>query len=110
MGSREGGWHRILEFRRRRPHKAARSPTAKAAMTVSLDFIAAQLQRVLDELQQVKADIAALRREVEQQRDETVVVSGMVMRYAGEHIAWGAMQNEIRKLRERLDAIERGAR
>ena len=79
-------------------------------MTVSLDFIVAQLQRVLDELQQVKADMAATRREVEQQRDETVVVSGMVMRYAGEHISWGSLQNELRKLRERVEALERGPR
>ncbi len=67
-------------------------------------------QQTREDIHQVKADTAALRREIEQQRDETVVVSDMVMRYAGGHIAWGAMQNEIRKLRERLDAIERAAR
>lgn len=82
-------------------------------MTVSLDFIAAQLQRVLEgqqetreDMRQMRADLAKLRREMEQQRDETTVTSAMVMRYAGEHIAWGAMQSQLRKVSERLEVLE----
>jgi hypothetical protein len=67
-------------------------------MTVSLDFIATQLQRVFEgqqeareDMRQVRADLAELRRDLEQQRDETVVTSGMVMRYgAGTSLGVGA--------------------
>ena len=84
-------------------------------MTVSLDFIAAQLQRVLEgqqeareDMRQVRADLAELRRDLEQQRDETVVTSGMVMRDGGEHIAWGERgQNQFRRLGERVEVLER---
>jgi cell division protein FtsB len=82
-------------------------------MTVSLDFIAAQLQRVLErqqesreEVRQIRSDLAGLRRELEQQHDETTVKSAVVMRYAGEHLAWGAVQNQLRRMGERFEALE----
>ena len=40
------------------------------------------------------------------QADENTVLSGLVLRYAGEHIAWGGVQNELKRIRARLDALE----
>jgi uncharacterized coiled-coil protein SlyX len=86
-------------------------------MTVSLDFIAAQLQRVLDSQTEIKQRIAAVEERLValeekggQHNDEMTVLTGMVMRYAGEHIAWGGMQSELRRLRERVEALENQVR
>jgi uncharacterized coiled-coil protein SlyX len=75
-------------------------------MTVSLDFIAAQLQRVLEGQARIEQRLTSLESNVAQHRDEMTVLTGMVMHYAGEHIAWGGMQSELRKLRERVEALE----
>ncbi len=44
-----------------------------------------------------------------QQNDEMTVLTGMVLRYASEHIAWGGVQYQLRRLTERIDALERQA-
>jgi hypothetical protein len=86
-------------------------------MTVSLDFIAVQLQRVLDGQAEIKerfavveGRLAALEGKGGQHNDEMTVLTGMVMRYAGEQFAWVGTQNELRRLRERVEAPEHGAR
>lgn len=78
-------------------------------MTVSLDFIAAQLQRVLEGQARIEQRLTSLESHVAQHRDEMTVLTGMVLHYAGERMAWGAVQNQLRKVSERLEALEQRA-
>jgi uncharacterized coiled-coil DUF342 family protein len=82
-------------------------------MTVSLEFIATQLQRVLEELQQMRRELAEVKTEVADLRadrtqigDEMTVLTGMVLRYSSEHIAWGGMQRQLKRLEERVARLE----
>jgi hypothetical protein len=50
--------------------------------------------------------LPAIERTITQHQDELTVTTAMVMRHASEPIAWGAMQSEIRRLRERVEALE----
>jgi hypothetical protein len=63
-------------------------------MTVSLEFIATQLQRVLEELRQIREQLARVEDRLEHVErrdgelgDEMTVLTGMVLRYSSEHIA-----------------------
>ena len=83
-------------------------------MTVSLEFIVTPQQRVLDaqldtrdRLSAIESRLGSLEKQREQQRDENMVTTGLVLRYAGEHIAWAGMQAELRKLLDRVDALEK---
>lgn len=80
---------------------------------VSLQFLAAQMQRMLEGLNDVRSGLDVidsrlldLDGRLRQQADENTVLSGLVLRYAGEHIAWGGVQNELKRIRARLDALE----
>ena len=80
---------------------------------VGLELLAAQMQRMLEGLNDVRAEVASMRselaavnRRIDQRADESIVLTGLVMRYAGEHIAWGGVQNERRRIRSRLDMLE----
>lgn len=75
-------------------------------MTVSLDSITAQLQRLLEGQAKIEQQLTSLEEKVERHNDETTVLTGMVMRYAGEHIAWGGMENQLRKLSAWVEALE----
>jgi len=39
-------------------------------------------------------------------RDELTVTSAMVVRFSSEHIAWGAMERQIKALTERIARVE----
>lgn len=72
----------------------------------------------------MRADMREFRREVEgrfdrvevrldtlesivtRHQDELTVTTAMVMRHAGEHVAWGTMERQIKALAERLATIE----
>jgi hypothetical protein len=82
-------------------------------MTVSLELISAQLQRVLDgqteirsEQREMRRELGELRAQVGYHRDEMTVLTGLVMRYAGEHVAWGNLQQQLAKLTARVEALE----
>ena len=83
----------------------------------SLDFIGRTLLALREEMREcfnqvdarfdrVEARLATLERNDQQRLDENAVLTGMVMRYAGEHIAWGAMERQIKRLAERVDQLE----
>lgn len=73
----------------------------------SLDLLGPVIISMRDDLAEIKQRLASLDSKVEQHRDEMTVLTGMVMRYAGEPIAWSGMQNKLRRLRERVEALER---
>lgn len=62
------------------------------------------LRRDVNEIKEVR--LPAIERTISQHQDELTVTTAMVMRHASEPIAWGAMQSEIRRLRERVEALE----
>ncbi len=83
-------------------------------MTVTLDFIATRLQRVLEELQQLGREVADVKQELSgvhtdriQLGDEMTVLTGMVLRYSSEHIARGGVQSPLERLEERIGRLER---
>jgi len=71
----------------------------------SLDLIGRTLLALRDEVRE-------FRREVDDRFDRVEARltaferNDQVMRYAGEHIAWGAMERQINQLLERMDEIE----
>lgn len=87
---------------------------------VDLGFIARQNARILQGQEEIKAKLAGIEAQVAKHADENAVLTGpvgfadtppgdrfaMVMRYAGEHIAWGAMERQIKQLQERLERLE----
>jgi len=82
-------------------------------MTVSLEFIATQLQRVLEELRQIREQLGRVEDRLEHVErrdgelgDEMTVLTGMVLRYSSEHIAWGGMQRQLKRLEERIARLE----
>lgn len=82
-------------------------------MNVSLELIAANLQKLLEETQRVREDVRELKRQMEEFRsdrvqlgDEMTVLTGMVLRYSSEHIAWGGVQNQLKRLEERIARLE----
>lgn len=83
-------------------------------MTVSPEFIATQLQRVLEELRQIREQLDRMGNRLEKAEsrdvelgDEMTVLTGMVLRYSSEHIAWGGMQRQLARLEERIARLER---
>lgn len=62
------------------------------------------LRRDVNEIKEVR--LPAIERTIMQHQDELTVTTAMVMRHASEPIAWSAMQSEIRRLRERVEALE----
>lgn len=72
----------------------------------SLDLLGPVIMAMRDDLAEIKQRLASLEEKVGQHNDEMTVLTGMVLRYGGEHIAWGGMQNELRKLRERVAVLE----
>lgn len=72
----------------------------------SLDLLGPVIMAMRDDLAEIKQRLAALGAKGGQHGDEMTVLTGLVMRYSGEHIAWGGVQNEVRKLRERVEALE----
>ncbi len=82
-------------------------------MTVSLEFIATPLQRLIEEAQQTRRELAEVREELAGLRgdrvqlgDEMTVLTGMVLRYSSEHIAWGGVQRQLKRLEERIARLE----
>ncbi|BCX17390.1 MAG: hypothetical protein KatS3mg117_1072 [Geminicoccaceae bacterium] len=82
-------------------------------MTVSLEFIATQLQRVLEELRQIREQLDRMGNRLEKAEsrdvelgDEMTVLTGMVLRYSSEHIAWGGVQRQLKRLEERIARLE----
>ncbi len=82
-------------------------------MSVSLEFLAAQLDRLLQgqreskaQLDRIEERLAKLESQDVELGDEMTVLTGMVLRYSSEHIAWGGMQRELQRLRERIEALE----
>lgn len=79
---------------------------------VSLEFLAAQIQRVLEGQNEIRSELAAVRerltaleKQAQEQRDENVVTTGLVLRYAGEHIAWGGVQSQLTRLQQQIDEL-----
>ena len=58
------------------------------------------------ELAEVKTEVADLRADRTQIGDEMTVLTGMVLRYSSEHIAWGGMQRQLKRLEERIARLE----
>lgn len=75
------------------------------ATEFTLELLGPIIIETRDELRKFKesADqrLAALERAVSNQNDDVTVLGAMVMRHTSEPIAWHAMQNELRRLRER---------
>jgi hypothetical protein len=85
-----------------------------AGTEFTLDLLGPIIMETRDRLREVERRLAAIEEErlpaIERRLtsygDDVTVLSAMVMRYSAEPISWGAMQSEIRVLRERLDALE----
>jgi hypothetical protein len=92
-----------------------------AGTEFTLDLLGPIILEMRDELRDLKRDVRDVKRDVAVIKEESLpaiegrmtshgeemlVLSAMVMRYSSEPIAWGAMQSEIRILRERLDTLE----
>jgi uncharacterized coiled-coil protein SlyX len=65
-----------------------------------------ELRLMNERMSAMNERMTALERVVTNQKDEVTVLGAMVMRYTSEPVAWHAMQNELRRLRERIDALE----
>lgn len=50
--------------------------------------------------------LPAIENKLAHHNDEVTGFIGMVLRFFGEPISWSAMQSEIRRLRERIEALE----
>lgn len=72
----------------------------------TLDLLGPIIIETRDKLRDVDERLAGLERAVTNQNDEVTVLGAMVMRYTSEPVAWHAMQNELRRLRERIEALE----
>ncbi len=82
-------------------------------MNVSLEPIAANLQKLLEETQRLREDVRDVKRQMEEFRsdrvqfdDEMTVLTGMVLRHASEHIARGGVQSRLERLEERIARLE----
>lgn len=82
-------------------------------MSVSLEFLAAQLDRLLQgqreskaQLDRIEERLAKLESRDVELGDESTVLTGMVLRYSSEHIAWGGVQRRLQRLEERIGRLE----
>jgi len=81
----------------------------------SLDLLGPVILETRDELRSLRDDVHRMRderfpavdRTLSNHHDDITVLTAMVMRYSSEPIAWATMQAEIRKLAERIEALER---
>lgn len=73
---------------------------------VTLEFVARQSLRILAGQNEINGRLAAIEAKLEQHSDENRVLTGMVLHYAGERMAWAGMEVQIRKIHERLAALE----
>jgi hypothetical protein len=77
---------------------------------VSLEFLAAQIAHVLEELAALRAGQARIEKRLGERQDKLNVVSGLAMRATGQRIAWGALSRQIRRIEARLTALEEKAK
>lgn len=82
-------------------------------MNVSLDLIAANLERLLQGQRELKAQLDRIEERMgmletrdAELGDEMTVLTGMVLRYSSEHIAWGGVQRQLQRLEERIARLE----
>ena len=68
---------------------------------VSLEFLAHQQQRLLDEMLAMRADLQDLRDARERSRDDVAVLTAMVLRLEG------SLAREARSLQARFDLLDR---
>ena len=73
----------------------------------SLDLLGPVIMGMRDDLAEIKQRLASQEDKGGQHSDEMTVLSSLVMRYAGEHIAWGAVQKQLWRTGERLEMLER---
>ena len=72
-----------------------------------MDLFGPVIMAVHDNIAGVKQRLASLGEQTEQHPDEIAVLTGRILRYAGEPIAWSGLQNELRRPRERVEGLER---
>lgn len=82
-------------------------------MTVGLEFTVTQLQRVLDELRQMRAPLDRVEHRLEgvanrdvEVGDETTVPTDKVLRYSSGHIARSGVNFRLKRLEERIARLE----
>lgn len=82
-------------------------------MNVSLELIAANLERLLQGQRELKAQLDRIEERMGKLEtrdaelgDEMTVLTGMVLRYSSEHIAWGGVQSQLKRLEERITRLE----
>jgi BMFP domain-containing protein YqiC len=84
--------------------------SAMAGERFSLDLLGPIILETRDRLARIETDIATIKDKLEHHNDELTVVSGLAMRATGERIAWASMQNQLKKLAARIEALERQGR
>lgn len=75
--------------------------------TFSPDFLDQVILAMRDDVAEIKQRVVSLEGKVEHHNDEMIVLTGMVMRQGSEQIAWASLSNELRRPRERAEALER---
>lgn len=73
----------------------------------SLDLLGQHILAVRADIATIKADIGAIRNQLDHHQEELNVVSGLAMRATGERIAWASVQAQLKKLAARIEALER---
>lgn len=76
----------------------------------SLDLLGQHILAVRADIATIKADIGAIRNQLDHHQEELNVVSGLAMRATGERIAWASVQAQLKKLTARIEALERQGR
>jgi hypothetical protein len=66
-----------------------------------------RLRRMEERLERVENErLVGIEADLRQLRDESTVTSAMVMRHMSEPIAWGAMDRMLKRLTDRVEALE----
>jgi hypothetical protein len=78
-----------------------------ATPKIELGLIQAHLKQLLDGQAEVQQRLAAIEAKFEQHTNENVVMTGLIMRYVGEPVAWGGVQKQLQRLQEQIDALRK---
>lgn len=70
----------------------------------SLDLLGQHILAIRADIATMKADLGAIRSQLDHHRDELDVVSGLAMRATGERVAWASVQRQLTPNAARTEA------
>jgi hypothetical protein len=76
----------------------------------SLDLLGQHILAMRTDIATMKADLGAIRNQLDHHRDELDVVSGLAMRVTRERVAWASVQRQLAKLAAHIKVLERQGR